>query len=186
MAEYQEIRKSMSGKSDYSLAADEHKLHNGGWDWNSYILKGKRQTEFAVRCPRTVEILESFRGNAGLMSQTPFSFAFFSTLKSGANIAPHYGPCNLRIRCHFPLIVPPVDATGESDCGMQVGDTVVKWEVGKPIFFDDCYSHHVWNRTNVDRVVLLFDLWHPELTNEEIDAIIDMFDHARQQGWLKN
>jgi aspartate beta-hydroxylase len=69
---------------------------------------------------------------------------------------------------------------------MQVGDEIVKWEVGKPIFFDDCYSHHVWNRTKSDRVVLLFDMWHPELTHDEIEAIKDMFDHARQQGWLKS
>jgi len=26
------------------------------------------------------------------MTQTPFSFAFFSTLKTGTTIAPHYGP----------------------------------------------------------------------------------------------
>jgi aspartate beta-hydroxylase len=79
------------------------------------VIKGKRQVEFAVRCPKTVELLESFRGDTELMTQTPFAYAFFSTLKAGATIAPHHGPCNLRIRCHFPLIVP------DGDCGMQVG-----------------------------------------------------------------
>ena len=90
------------------------------------------------------------------MSQTPFSFSFFSTLAGQSEISPHYGPCNLRIRCHFPLIVPP------GDCGMEIaGKQVfcyqqierltfmitfilylkVQWTPGKPVFFDDCYQH---------------------------------------------
>lgn len=54
------------------------------------------------------------------MSQTPFSFAFFSTLRPNAEIKPHFGPCNLRIRCHFPLIVP-----SNGDVGMEVGGITV-------------------------------------------------------------
>ena len=54
------------------------------------------------------------------------------------------------------------------------------------MFFDDCYQHHVWNHTLTDRVVLLFDMWHPDLTREEKLAIVDMFEHARTQGWLKS
>jgi len=53
------------------------------------------------------------------------------------------------------------------------------------VFFDDTFEHHVWNRTNQERVVLLFDVWHPELAEDEIDAIKDMFSHAREQGWIK-
>lgn len=41
-----------------------------------------------------------------LLPGTPFSFSFFSTLYPGSQIAAHTGPCNLRIRCHLPLIVP--------------------------------------------------------------------------------
>lgn len=32
--------------------------------------------------------------------------------------------------------------------------------------FDDCYEHEVWNKTDEDRVLLLFDLWHPDLAEE--------------------
>lgn len=100
--------------SDYKLVTDEHKLHEGKWEWNSYILKGKRQSEFAVRCPKTVDMLESV---PNLMHSVPFSYAFFSTLKQKSKIAAHYGPCNIRIRCHLPLIVP------EGDCGMRIGQS---------------------------------------------------------------
>ena len=155
-------------KSDYKLVTDEHKLHEGHWEWNSYILKGRKQSEFAVRCPQTTSTLESI---PSLMHSVPFSYAFFSTLKPHSQIAAHYGPCNIRVRCHLPLVVP----TGE--CGMSVGVSIVdisgmyiyhicllgrqevKWEVGEPLFFDDCYEHFVWNKTKSDRVVLLFDMW---------------------------
>ena len=62
------------------------------------------------------------------MAGTPFSFCFFSTLHAGAEIAAHSGPCNLRLRCHLPLIVPPKpqpqsswDAAGDQEVeGYQV------------------------------------------------------------------
>jgi hypothetical protein len=43
----------------------------------------------------------------------------------------------------------------------------------------------VWNKTNKDRVILLFDLWHPELETEEIEAIQEMFEYAASQKWAK-
>lgn len=177
LKEYQTLRNHKL-KSDYSTT-EEHKLHSGNWDWNSYMLKGKRQTEFAVHCPNTVELLETI-DSPSLMSGTPFSFAFFSTLHKESSIAAHFGPCNLRLRCHFPLIVPA------GDCGMRVGDTVVKWSEGKPLIFDDCYEHEVWNKTKEGRALLLFDIWHPDLYEDEIMAIKDMFLEAQQKGWLSS
>ncbi|CAM9788851.1 unnamed protein product, partial [Discosporangium mesarthrocarpum] len=37
---------------------------------------------------------------------------------------------------------------------------------GKCLLFDDCFEHEVWNHSNKERVILLFDLWHPELDDE--------------------
>jgi aspartate beta-hydroxylase len=149
--EYKRLRASRPG-SDY-VTNEEHKLHAGKWDWNSYIIKGKRQADFAIHCPKTVEFLESLDAPK-LMTGTPFSFAFFSTLHANSSIAAHYGPCNLRVRCHFPLIVP-----SSGSCGMQVGDDTVTWKAGQPVVFDDCYQHRVWNESKEERVLLLFDMW---------------------------
>jgi aspartyl/asparaginyl beta-hydroxylase (cupin superfamily) len=44
----------------------------------------------------------------------------------------------------------------------------------------------VWNNTDAERVILLLDIWHPELTLHERAAIMDMFDYARSQGWTKS
>jgi aspartyl/asparaginyl beta-hydroxylase (cupin superfamily) len=208
-------------KTDYTLQKDEHQLHKGKWDWNSFILKGKIQREFIESCPKTVSFLENIRhfygvptskggiGSIRLMTDTPFSFAFFSTLHSQSTIAPHYGPCNLRLRCHLPIIVPSdvekienntsnsnnnsssssnsdfgVDDNDGVACGMRVGDEVVQWRTGQPLLFDDCYEHSVWNNTSSERVLLLFDVWHPDLHNDEIEAIVDMFRDAQEKGWL--
>ena len=121
-----------SNHSDYK--DDHHKLHSGQWDWHSYILKGERQSSFASNCPKTVKVLESLN-QPKLMTGNPFSFAFFSTMGSGAEIQPHYGPSNLRIRCHYPLIIP------DGDLGMECGGEKITWNPGKPIFFDDAYEH---------------------------------------------
>ncbi len=36
------------------------------------------------------------------------------------------------------------------------------------------------------RVVLLFDIWHPDIQQEERKRIISMFDYAQGQGWIGN
>ena len=181
LSEYQTLR-AVSPASDYDTSGAEadHTLHEGGkWDWNSYVIKGKRQAHFAACCPVTTEILESHHSR--LMTDTPFSFAFFSTLHGNTSIKAHHGPCNLRVRCHFPLIVPTEQ---DGDCGMQIGHDIVRWVPNEPIFFDDCYEHKVWNNTDKERVVLLFDIWHPELEEDEILAIQSMFGEAKSKGWL--
>lgn len=146
------------------MSEREQQLHEGEWDWLSYVTQGRRQADFAAHCPKTVEVLESI---PGFMTGLPFAYAFFSVLKpqvrpdppyllsrsspvrhthgwfsmahyvltGGAaalpqsSIKPHSAPCNLRLRCHFPLFVP-------DGCGIRVGDETRKWETGKPLVFD--------------------------------------------------
>jgi aspartate beta-hydroxylase len=175
--------------SDYAVGQDEHTLHDGRWDWLSWRQGTAPPSErFERECPRTVSLL---RAVPGLMTDMPFSYSFFSTLHADSAIAPHAAPCNLRLRCHLPLIVPPppppppppsesepgggAGCEGDATCGMRVAEIERPWEVGKCTLFDDCYEHETWNDTNSERVVLLFDVWHPELTLQERAAIQDMF-----------
>jgi aspartyl/asparaginyl beta-hydroxylase (cupin superfamily) len=152
LQEYQKIVESRLPQSDYNLKPDEHSLHEGEWLWNSYIQKGKIQPNFAKLFPATAEMLDSI---PRIMNATPFGSAFFSTLAGKSKIRAHHGPCNLRLRCHFPLIVPEGKKSG-----IRIGDQIVHWEVGKPLIFDDCYEHEVWNDSEDEpRVILLFDTW---------------------------
>ncbi|CAI5723058.1 unnamed protein product [Hyaloperonospora brassicae] len=162
--------------SDYNASSNEHQLHAGQWDWLSYVAQGRRQADFAEQCPATVRVLESI---PGFMATVPFAYAFFSILKPGSSIKAHSAPCNIRLRCHFPLIVP-------DGCGIRVGDETRQWEAGKALVFDDAYDHEVWHRgSDGDRVVLLFDVWHPELVQGEREAVVRMFEDAKEKGWLK-
>jgi hypothetical protein len=64
--------------SDYNVNDKEHQLHEGQWDWLSYVTQGRRQADFALHCPKTVEVLESV---PGFMAGLPFAYSFFSVLK---------------------------------------------------------------------------------------------------------
>ena len=50
------------------------------------------------------------------------------------------------------------------------------WKEGEVMVFDDSYEHEACNLSDVhERAVLIFDIWHPEITPQERKAIIDMF-----------
>lgn len=61
------------------------------------------------------------------------------------------------MRCHLGLIVP----SEREKCRMNVDGSIVVWEEGKAVVFDDSRRHEVWNDTNETRVVLLIDVPRP-------------------------
>jgi aspartyl/asparaginyl beta-hydroxylase (cupin superfamily) len=104
------------------------------------------------------------------MTDIPMAYSFFSTLHSKSEIAPHTAACNLRLRCHMPLIVPNSSSSSSSNssnsnssssddvdaCGIRVSEEVRPWIEGKAMLFDDAYEHEVWNHTDQERVVSVF------------------------------
>jgi aspartyl/asparaginyl beta-hydroxylase (cupin superfamily) len=92
----------------------------------------------------------------------------FSLLKPGTRIPAHTGTHNTRLICHLPLIVPP-------DCGFRVGNETRQWEVGKLIIFDDTIEHEAWNDSAEERVVLIFEVWRPELSEQEKREVTALF-----------
>jgi aspartyl/asparaginyl beta-hydroxylase (cupin superfamily) len=132
-------------------------------DWSALFLveNGAAVAKVVDRCPRTWEAIQ----RAPLLDipgRGPT--AMFSLLKAGARIAPHTGMFNTRLVCHLPLIVPP-------GCRFRVGNDVREWEEGKLMIFDDTIEHEAWNDSQEDRVVLIFDIWRPELSERERDEL---------------
>lgn len=147
----------------------------GTLDWSALHLFDKtKRTAIADRFPKTLEALEK----VGLVriDGVPVE-AFFSRLKPGAHIPPHFGLTNARLTVHLPLIVP-------EDCAIRVADKDYHWTENEIIAFDDSYRHEAWNYAPTDRVVLIFECYHPDLTADERSAIEHTW--AARQHWIKN
>lgn len=41
------------------------------------------------------------------------------------------------------------------------------WTEGKVLIFDDSFEHEVWQEAESFRLILIVDIWHPELTEQE-------------------
>ena len=54
----------------------------------------------------------------------------------------------------------------EMACGMEVGGHITEWKEDSPLLFDDSFEHRVWNYAESERVILLFDIWHPGTYND--------------------
>jgi aspartyl/asparaginyl beta-hydroxylase (cupin superfamily) len=137
-------------------------------DWSSLYLwrDGAAVSENADRCPT---ILKTITDNAPLCEMGPRApTILLSLLRPGAHIPPHTGMFNARFICHMPLIVP-------SDCAFRVGSDGRQWEEGKVLIFDDSVEHEAWNYSDADRLVVIFDVWRPELSADEQRAIKTLF-----------
>jgi aspartate beta-hydroxylase len=96
-------------------------------------------------------------------------------LRPGARIPPHTGYVNTRLICHLPLIVP-------DGCAIRVGNETRAWQEGRALVFDDTVEHEAWNRSDRLRVVLLFDIWRPELTLEERELVTRLLQAVDAYG----
>ena len=153
---------------------DFHGL-NENRDWTALYLwrDGKLVEENAGRCPKTVAALEKVPLSR-IGSRTPA--VLFSRLEPGAHIPPHSGMLNCRLICHLPLIVP-------RGCWLRVGKETREWEEGKLLIFDDSIEHEAKNPSGELRIILLFDIWRPEIGEEERSAISSIFESIdRFQG----
>jgi aspartyl/asparaginyl beta-hydroxylase (cupin superfamily) len=84
----------------------------------------------------------------------------FSMLKPRTHIPPHCGVSNVRLVTHVPLIIPP-------GCRFRVGNDVREWVPGQAWVFDDTIEHEAFNDSDQLRAILMFDVWHPHLTEAE-------------------
>ncbi len=141
-------------------------LNNPAWSAFYLWKNGEPVAQNAARCPKTLQALAG-APLARVASRSPS--ILFSLLRPGAHIPPHNGLINTRLICHLPLIVP-------GRCDFRVGNEVRQWVEGKAWAFDDTIEHEAWNTSDQTRVVLLFDIWRPELTEEERALVVAMFE----------
>jgi aspartate beta-hydroxylase len=137
-------------------------------EWSTLYLwqNGRAVEEHVAHCPRTFETIT--RLDVPFITTRAPSI-LFSRLSPGARIPPHTGVLNTRLICHLPLIVPP-------GCGFRVGGETRAWEEGRLLVFDDTVEHEAWNHGDRDRILLIFDIWRPELDADERRAVTALFE----------
>lgn len=143
----------------------------GSANWTALHLfkDGQLNSAIAAYVPKTLELLNQLP-LYGLTEQ-PYE-VFYSVLKAGQHITPHYGLSNHSLTVHLPIIVP-------GDGYIKVADQQHAWQEGQLVAFDDSFIHEAINLSDGDRVVLIFSVWHPELSDEEQAAIQHSFEHRK-------
>lgn len=150
-------------------------------DWTACFLwkDGQPVAEHAQACPAAMAALEQ-APLVRIPARSPS--ILFSRLRSGGHITAHTGFLNTRLICHLPLIVP-------DGCGLRVGNETRPWVRGEVMIFDDTIEHEAWNRSAQDRIVLIFEVWRPELSAEErllvteLLAALDTYERESQPQW---
>jgi hypothetical protein len=121
--------------------------------WNEPVLAG---------LPRT----RSFLMDAPLAQYPPHApECFISRLLPGVVLPPHFGLSNIKLTVHLPVDLPP------EGCTITVANVTRSWSPDDFLVFDDSFLHSAANLAAASRTVLIFDTWHPGLSDVERTAL---------------
>jgi len=137
----------------------ENLRETGDWQQFELFSRGRKNVNHCKKAPKTCEIIESFPPALCKRGQVKFSI-----MQPGTHVWPHTGPTNCRIRSHLGLVVP-------EGARLRVSNVTQSWTEGKVLIFDDSFEHEVWHQGPSYRLVLIVDLWHPELTVDERQSL---------------
>ncbi len=131
------------------VSPDQMKIAKGKL-WRTFILYGfgTKLEKNCAKAPVTTRLLESVPN---------LQTAWFSIMSPRYHVARHKGVTKSILRAHLGLMIPK-DA---ENCRMRVDDEICVWREGEIFVFDDTYDHEVWNDTDDERVILLFDFDRP-------------------------
>lgn len=155
-------------QTDGAPASWQHLIEKTAWQ-ALHLLKAGHETDIAAAFPQTISALQ----------KTPLSRcgqhapeAFFSVLQPRTHIPPHYGLSNFKLVAHLPIRLP-------EHCTLTAGNQTRHWHMKELLVFDDSFLHEANNASNEVRIVLIFDVWHPDLTTDEqmrIQTVMEQFD----------
>lgn len=135
------------------ISPDQYKISPDD-QWRTFVFYGfGHKSELACElCPETA---------AALALVPKLESAFFSILAPGKHVPRHRGVTKGMVRCHLGLKVPEDSDHCFMNLESEAGSERCEWKKGEVLFFDDTYKHEVWNDTDEERVVLLFDFERP-------------------------
>jgi hypothetical protein len=119
--------------------------------------------------PQTLETLDPHRVMRG-----PHGVAAFVRIAGQTTTPVQHGPTNLRIRCVFGLH----DTEGAE---LIVNGITKALKVGRCLTFDDSFPYELANRGDRECGLFVVDLWHPQLTEDEIRLLEGMQQYIARE-----
>ncbi|XP_046965875.1 aspartyl/asparaginyl beta-hydroxylase isoform X4 [Vanessa cardui] len=131
-------------------------MERGEWSQLELFVRGREVGGRCARAPVTCALVRAEPAAAGCRRGQ----VKFSAMRAGTHVRAHVGPTNCRLRLHLAL-------SNTDGTYIRVHNETRQWRVGKTFIFDDSFEHEVWHNGTGTRIVLIVDLWHPDLTAAE-------------------
>ena len=150
-----------------------------GSGWTAFRLQrmGEWNEENSAKFPLTTKLVKALKIPLAVRG------VMFAKQEPGSGVQPHSDGRNFILTCHLGLRVPRQDANNgdrqaddETGCWIKVADEKRQWENGKAIVFDTSFTHSTGNFTDDERLVLIIDFWHPDLSEKERQALEFVYD----------
>uniref|UniRef100_A0A0G4IEP4 Aspartyl/asparaginy/proline hydroxylase domain-containing protein n=1 Tax=Chromera velia CCMP2878 TaxID=1169474 RepID=A0A0G4IEP4_9ALVE len=168
----EELETALKNPGEFSFASDSAYSTTMGSGWSSIRLQrfGEWREENTAKFPKTTALLRDLN--------VPFAprGVMFARQVPQTGVGRHSDGLNFILTLHLGLRVP------KDLCSMKVGEEEwKKWEDGKSLVLDTSFVHETRNESpDSDRLVLIVDFWHPELTDEEREALQFVYFRGNQ------
>ncbi|CAM9341561.1 unnamed protein product [Discosporangium mesarthrocarpum] len=172
--EYQNFRECKDSQEVFRPSKEGGYISQG---WTHVPLKNSRDMEagydkFRNAFPETLKLLDDL----GILPNARGVMIARQNPDSGIKM--HSDGSNLVISAHLGLDVP-----GENDCWISVGAEMEKryWKNNKVLFMDNSFMHWTRNNTDKERIILFFNVWHPDIAPKEklfLEYLDSLIRHA--------
>ncbi|WP_328603297.1 aspartyl/asparaginyl beta-hydroxylase domain-containing protein [Amycolatopsis sp. NBC_00345] len=170
-----EFEKAWRDASDEFTNYEHFLMTKPEWQALYLFFQGSLVEKSSETVPTAYGILKNDAIDKGVFC--PLLEAHFSTLLPGTGVPSHTDLWNFTINLHVAVDIP-------EKCGIRVVDETREWEEGKCLLFDYSFEHESWNNGDRPRTCLLVDLWHPDTTPPEREALMGLVPQIRRFGGL--
>ncbi|MBE0362179.1 hypothetical protein PULV_a3987 [Pseudoalteromonas ulvae UL12] len=164
-----EVNDAINGQSELIGQYKHYLGQQSNWDALYLFQKGAQVEQAQYQVPVTWDIFQ----NELRDWHCPLLEVHFSVLKGGAIIKPHCDLWNFTINLHLAVEIP-------DNCELVVANEPRNWDEGRCLLFDYSYEHSAYNHSDKKRICLLMDIWHPDLSMAEREALTFLVRAVRQ------
>lgn len=144
---------------------DEASGYGKGWKTLVLMDRGMWDETNCNQFPKTAKLVKD--------SGIPTTEVFFASMQPHSDIKMHSDFTNFVLTSHLALDIPD---NGNNKCILKIGDESRQWINGEVMLFDTSIMHNAANKSDSVRYILMFRLWHPDLTPIERQSLQLIYD----------